>query len=49
MLPTTMAIAIHSASRRGDSPARSNDSSGSKSLRCSHFFKGMFSDCVRWV
>ncbi len=38
MLPTTIAIAMDSASCRGDSPARSSASSGSKSLRCSDFF-----------
>ena len=40
MLPTTIAIATHSASRRGDMPCRNNASNGSKILRFSQSFKG---------
>src|ERR1700688_3559112 len=47
MLPPTMAIATHSASRRGESPPRSNASSGSKILRFSQSFKGY--SVVAWA
>lgn len=49
MLPTTMAIATHSASRRGDIPCRNRASSGPTSLRLSEFFKGRFYVCARGV
>jgi hypothetical protein len=47
ILPMTIATATHSASRRGEMPCRSIASSGSRSMRFSQFFKGVFSDCAR--